>query len=140
MLATAPHGTRLFPQPTYANRGYRYWRQTREGHILVGGWRDLASEEEVGEEEHTTTRIQAALDTFLAEHRVDAPVSHRWAGIMGFSHDALPYVGRTAAGPYICAGFTGHGNGFAVEAAALLSVLLRGDVHPDADLFDPDRA
>ena len=55
--------------------------------------------------------IQHQLDAFLHEHGVDAPVTHRWGGTMGFSHDGLPYLGRAADGIYRCGGFTGHGNG-----------------------------
>src|SRR5439155_305595 len=93
MLATAPLARRVFERPAYANRGYRYWRQRADGRVLVGGWRDTAADEEIGEEERTTKRIQDQLDGFLREHAPDALVTHRWAGTMGFSHDALPYVG-----------------------------------------------
>ena len=139
MLATAPVVTRHFARPTYAHRGYRYWRQTAEGRVLVGGWRDLAMEEETGEEERTTERIQSALEAFLRERGIAAPIEHRWAGIMGFSHDGLPYLGRRADGIYLCGGFTGHGMGLAVAAGELVASLVRAGRHPDADLFDPER-
>lgn len=32
-----------------------------------------------------------------------------WTGILGYSHDLLPYVGRVDHGIYVSAGFTGHG-------------------------------
>ncbi|PWN37353.1 FAD dependent oxidoreductase, partial [Meira miltonrushii] len=32
-----------------------------------------------------------------------------WTGILGYSHDLLPYVGRVDQGIYVSAGFTGHG-------------------------------
>jgi gamma-glutamylputrescine oxidase len=139
MLATAPLGRVVFERPTYADRGYRYWRQTEDGRVVVGGWRDLALEEERGEDERTTPTIQAALDAFLAEQGIDAAVTHRWGGIMGFAHDALPYLGRRADGLYACGGFTGHGNAFAFAAADVLAGLIRSGSHPDADLFDPER-
>jgi glycine/D-amino acid oxidase-like deaminating enzyme len=146
MLATAPLilpggpvAARVFPRPVYAHRGYRYWRQTRDGRVLVGGWRDTAMDVEVGEEARPTDAIQRRLDSFLAEHRINAPVTHRWAGIMGFSHDHLPYVGRRADGVYVHAGFTGHGNAFAVAGGEIVASLIRSGRHPDADLFDPQR-
>lgn len=139
MLATAPLAARVFPKPVYAHRGYRYWRQTADGRALVGGWRDTAVDEEVGEEARLTERIQRQLDAFLAEHGVRAPVTHRWGGIMGFSHDGLPYIGRRADGIYIHAGFTGHGNAFAVAGGELIGALIRSGRHLDADLFDPER-
>ena len=139
-LATAPLARRVFERPSYAQRGYRYWRQTAEGRVVVGGWRDLAFDEEVGEELATTPPIQSALDAFLAEHGIDAPVTHRWAGTMGFSHDGLPYAGRRSDGVYVNAGFTGHGNAFAIATGEVIASLVRLGRHPDADLFDPERA
>lgn len=139
MLATAPVLERVFDRPAYANRGYRYWRQTRDGRLLVGGWRNLAPEEEVGEEERTTDLVQSALETFLTERGIHAPVTHRWAGIMGFSHDSLPYIGRCGDGTFVCGGFTGHGNAFAASGAEVIAALVRGGTHPDADPFDPER-
>jgi len=140
VLATAPLARRVFERPAYAHRGYRYWRQTHEGRVLVGGWRDIAFDEEVGEEIATTSRIQSALDAFLAEHGIDAPVTHRWAGTMGFSHDGLPHVGRRADRVYVNGGFTGHGNAFAIATGEVVASLVRSGRHPDADLFDPERA
>jgi gamma-glutamylputrescine oxidase len=138
MLATAATAP-VFDRPAYASRGYQYWRQTSDGRVLVGGWRDTAVEEEVGEEERTTERIQRQLEAFLNEHRVTASVTHRWAGTMGFSHDALPYVGRIAEGLFVCGGFTGHGMAFGPASAELVAALVRGSTHPDAELFDPSR-
>lgn len=138
MLATAP-ARPVFPRPAYANRGYRYWRQTADGRVLVGGWRDTAADVEVGEEERTTDAIQRQLEGFLNERRIDAPVTHRWAGTMGFSHDALPYVGEVAPRVFVCGGFTGHGMAFGPASAELVATLVRGGAHADADLFDPSR-
>jgi gamma-glutamylputrescine oxidase len=138
MLATAP-ARPTFARPAYAKRGYQYWRQTIDGRVVVGGWRDTAVEREVGEEEATTDEIQSQLAAFLREHRIDAPVTHRWAGTMGFSHDALPYVGHIGARLFVCDGFTGHGMAFGPASAEIVATLVRGGTHADADLFDPSR-
>lgn len=140
VLATAPVARRVFDRPSYAHLGYRYWRQTGDGRVIVGGWRDLAFDEERGEDDATSATIQSALDAFLREHGIQAPVTHRWGGTMGFSHDGLPYLGRRRDGVFMTGGFTGHGIGFACAAAELVATLVRGDSHPDADLFDPERA
>jgi len=140
IAATAPLARRVFARPAYAHRGYRYWRQLDAGNVLVGGWRDTAVDEEVGEDDGTSDRIQGQLDAFLGEHGIDAPVTHRWGGTMGFSHDGLPYIGKAADGVYRCGGFTGHGQGYAMAASELISALVRTGSHPDADLFDPERA
>ena len=138
MLATA-RARPTFARPAYANRGYQYWRQLGDGRVLVGGWRDTAVDAEVGEEERTTDAIQSKLEAFLRAHAITAAVTHRWAGTMGFSHDALPYVGRVSPGVFVCGGFTGHGMAFGPASAELVAALVRGATHPDADLFDPMR-
>jgi glycine/D-amino acid oxidase-like deaminating enzyme len=138
MLATAPAPS-VFERPAYAKRGYQYWRQRADGRVLVGGWRDMAVEEEVGEDELPTRSVQRHLDAFLAAHGIDAPVTHRWAGTMGFSHDALPYVGHTGPRLFVCGGFTGHGMAFGPISAQMIATLVSGGTHPDADLFDPAR-
>src|SRR5207253_10513298 len=102
-------------------------------------WRDMAVDEEVGEEERTTPAVQSHLERFLAEHHVTAPITHRWAGTMGFSHDALPYVGQTGPRLFVCGGFTGHGMAFGPASAEVVAALARGGTHADADLFDPSR-
>ena len=140
MLATAPVAPGRFPRPVYAARGYRYWRQAANGSVLVGGWRDLAVEAEIGEDDGTSALVQDALDEWLRAEGITAPVTHRWGGTMDFSHDGLPYIGRRSDGLFLCGGFTGHGNGFALVAADILAALVRDGRHPDADLFDPERA
>ena len=138
MLATEPTA-RVIARPAYAKRGYQYWRQRADGRVLVGGWRDMAFDEEVGEEERTTPTVQSHLDAFLASRGIRARVTHRWAGTMGFSHDALPYVGRTGARLFVCGGFTGHGMAFGPASAQMIATLALGGSHEDADLFDPAR-
>jgi gamma-glutamylputrescine oxidase len=138
MLATAPTAS-VFERPAYAKRGYQYWRQRADGRVLVGGWRDTAVDEEVGEEERTTAKIQSQLEAFLATRGIRAPITHRWAGTMGFSHDALPYVGHTGPRLFVCGGFTGHGMAFGPASAEMIATLVRGGSHEDADLFDPAR-
>jgi gamma-glutamylputrescine oxidase len=140
ICATAALDRRLFERPTYANRGYRYWRQLPAGNVLVGGWRDTAVDEEVGEDDGTSDRIQHQLDAWLLSQGIRATVTHRWGGTMGFSHDGLPYIGKAADGIYRCGGFTGHGQGYAMAAGELVGALIRTGSHPDAELFDPERA
>ncbi|MDQ6855861.1 MAG: FAD-binding oxidoreductase [Candidatus Dormibacteraeota bacterium] len=132
MLASAP-ASRSIPRPVYAEWGHRYWRQRDDGTVLVGGFRNRAVAEEVGYELATTPLLQAHLDTQLRALGVSAPVTHRWSGTMGFSEDGLPLVGRSPGGQriHVCAGYTGHGMGFAVHAAsALARNILDGDGLP----------
>jgi glycine/D-amino acid oxidase-like deaminating enzyme len=43
---------------------------------------------------------------------VEAEVTHRWAGVVGYSEDGLPYVGQAPSQPglWVAGGYSGHGN------------------------------
>ena len=105
--------------PVYSNFGYRYWRQLASGEVLIGGWRDTSLETEKTFDDEPTAEIQEHLDRAIDELRVKAEVTHRWAGTMGFTESGLPMAGPLEGLPnvYICAGFTGHGMGFAFMTA-----------------------
>ncbi|HSP64609.1 MAG TPA: FAD-binding oxidoreductase [Candidatus Deferrimicrobium sp.] len=122
MLASAP-APPLIPRPVYAEWGHRYWRQRDDGAVLVGGFRNRAIAEEAGYDVVTTPLIQGHLEGQLRDLGVIADVTHRWAGTMGFSEDGLPLVGRAPGcrRVHVCAGYTGHGMGFAVNAASALA-------------------
>jgi gamma-glutamylputrescine oxidase len=121
MLATAPTAASI-SRPVYAEWGHRYWRQRDDGTVLVGGFRHRALTDEVGFDVTPTQAVQAHLDEQLAVLAGDARVTHRWAGTMGFSPDGLALVGLVdgARHVHVCAGYTGHGMGFAVNAASAL--------------------
>ncbi len=122
MLASAPEPARICDLPTYSHFGYRYWRQLPTGEVLVGGWRDTAFDVEVGYDERPTDSIQAHLDGQLKRMGVESGVTHRWAGTMGFTESGLPLVGPVEGikSVYTCAGFNGHGMGFAFVSAKRL--------------------
>jgi gamma-glutamylputrescine oxidase len=128
MAATASEPRRLVARPTYCDRGFRYWRQLPDGRVLAGGFRNRAVEEEVGHQAVPTDRIQAMLDGELRRLGAGAPVTHRWAGIMGFTADELPLVGPVPGHPgvYVCGGYSGHGMGFAFQSARQLAGQLIG--------------
>lgn len=122
MLASAPEATILCDLPTYSHFGYRYWRQLPTGEILIGGWRDTAYDIEVGYDERPTAAIQSHLEAQLRNLGSGAEVTHRWAGTMGFTESGLPLVGRVdeMSNVYLCAGYNGHGMGFAFMSAKQL--------------------
>lgn len=130
ILATAPESARVADRPVYSDHGYRYWRQLRSGEVLCGGWRNLAFEAETGYSLETNPRLQAAIERHLREIGVQAPVSHRWAGTMGFTPDGLPLVGAAREAVYVMAGFNGHGLAFAFNCARLLAEHLAGGAPP----------
>jgi len=128
MLGTAPDPRRLVARPTYSDRGFRYWRQLPDGRLLAGGFRNHALDEEVGHQAVPTAKIQALLEREVRRLGAGAEVTHRWAGIMGFTADELPLVGPVPGQPgvYICGGYSGHGMGFAFQCARLLAGELTG--------------
>lgn len=111
IAATAPLDEVVVPFPMHANRGFQYWRQTPDGRLVVGGWRDTALEQEVGLEQTLNSVIQNGLSDFIRHVVPHATVALRWAGIMGFTPDRFPLVGAIpgAAGLYVAAGYSGHG-------------------------------
>jgi glycine/D-amino acid oxidase-like deaminating enzyme len=122
MIASAPVSRSVSDMPTYSHFGYRYWRQLAGGEVLIGGWRDTAMQAEMTDEAEPTDEIQEHLDGQLAAMSANAEVTHRWAGIMGFTESGLPLVGPVDGmrNVFLCAGFNGHGMGFAFMSAKRL--------------------
>lgn len=140
MLTTEP-APPLFDRPIYANHGYDYWRQDEKGCVVLGGWRNLDPDGEVGHNETVQAHIQEAMKAFLLRMGVTAQVRHQWAGIMGFSRDGLPLVGPVpgAPGALVGAGFTGHGFGFGFLAGSALAHQAIEGQHPFCSDLDPRR-
>jgi len=140
MLATEPLNVVVAERPVYAAYGYRYWRQRRDGTLLLGGFRDVAPGEEAGFEATPTERIQRRLDDHLQLLAPGAGVARRWAGIMGFTPDRLPLLGPVPgmSRVYISAGYSGHGLNFSCLAAKMLAEHLALATRPPA-WMDPAR-
>jgi gamma-glutamylputrescine oxidase len=118
-VAFGNDGTLTLPTPAYADRGRVYWRLT-DDRLLVGGFDDLALEEESTAALGTTDLIQHAIETFARENlgAVAHAVIQRWSGIMGISVDGFPFIGPIPGTPLIAAaGFTALGFGYAMLAA-----------------------
>jgi gamma-glutamylputrescine oxidase len=126
MLATEPSRAPVAERPTYSHHGYRYWRQLPTREVLIGGWRDTSPGTERTYEAEPTSPIQAHLDEAVLRLGARGRVTHRWAGTMGFTKDGLPLVGPVEGlkNVYVCAGFNGHGMGFAFMSARKLVDML----------------
>ena len=136
VLATAPLPERILPEVAYAGWGYDYFRQRADGRLLLGGRRHLFATDEATDDARSTTPVQDALEHYLATHLpafAGVPITHRWAGIMGFTADELPFVDQLPGehGGWILAGFTGHGLGLAPACAQVVAARLAGAAAAD---------
>ncbi|MCB0386298.1 MAG: FAD-binding oxidoreductase, partial [Bdellovibrionales bacterium] len=130
ILATEPVA-HFMEGPCYAHFVLDYFRQLKDGRILIGGFRQLEKETEVGYSDHTTDKIQEALGEFLERHfpvLKGKKITHRWAGVMGFSADGQPFVGAKPDDQQIffLGGFTAHGLGLAFNTGKCLVDLMYG--------------
>lgn len=145
MLATEPCAERLIPAPVYADFGFEYVRQLADGRILAGGGRRASLDTELTHAEKPSDKVQGAIETFLHTHFPETArlrITHRWAGIMGFSCDELPSIGPVpgTVNTYAAAGYHGHGLGFAVIAAKAVSeMILDGKTSIPCGIFSPRR-
>jgi gamma-glutamylputrescine oxidase len=119
ILVTEPL-RRFLDRLVYAHYGYIYFRQLRDGRLLLGGFRHLFAGQEQTSVDEVTPEVQGALESFLREKlAVEARIEARWAGAMGFSPDGLPIIGVGPESDRViyALGFTGHGFGLALEVA-----------------------
>ena len=111
MLATAPVPSLDLPRPVYRRWGYEYWQQLPDRRIALGGLRDRAGDAEWTDVAAVTDPLQRGLERVLrGELGVDAPITHRWAGLVGYSADGLPIVDEVRPGVWAVGGYNGTGN------------------------------
>jgi glycine/D-amino acid oxidase-like deaminating enzyme len=142
LLATAPLRQVVAGRPACARWGYHLWRQTPDGRLVIGGWREVDRDAEAGYGSEVTGKVQEAIEAGL---RVlvpgGAPIERRWAGTVGFARDGRPFVGWLDATHHlaICAGFTGHGLGLAPACTLDLAAQLQFKEAPGITGYDPAR-
>jgi gamma-glutamylputrescine oxidase len=122
MLATAPVEPGRIPCPVYDNWGYEYWQQLPDGSVALGGGRGVFGAGEWGLEAEPGADVQEWLERRLRERvGVDAPVSHRWAGVIAYTEDRLPVFAEVRPGVLAVGAHSGHGNvlGSATARAAV---------------------
>lgn len=143
IIATEPVNEQIFPCSCSGDQGYQYWRQLEDGRLVIGGWRNQSFETENTLDETPGQEVQQHLDAFVHEtlNLPQVQIESRWAGIMAFSADGLPLIGRLPGTQhcYISGGYTGHGNAYAIRAAYMLSELVQGRIHEDVGLFEVER-
>jgi glycine/D-amino acid oxidase-like deaminating enzyme len=143
VLATEPLQQGPLAYPTHSQSGFMYYRPTDDGRVVVGGGRLEQLEHEYTDEETVTAGVQARLDAFLAGWLGlgGARVTHRWAGIMGFSADLLPVVGELPDSPglYVAGGYSGVGNVLGHLCGGIAADLIATGAHPQAPSLDVGR-
>jgi glycine/D-amino acid oxidase-like deaminating enzyme len=117
-----------------------YGRQTREGDIIFGGDRQLVG--------YTTTPDPAGIEVNRSQAAevlpllAEIPVSRTWAGLMPFSLDGKPLIGRIPGrgNLYIVSGLASSGFGRGPMAGKLLADYIHtGDRPPVLEAADPAR-
>ena len=143
IFATEPLDGVVLEQPCCTDYGYEYCRQLPDRRLLLGGWRrPRASNQEVGQRTSQETGqetelgdvVQDGLVRFASRHfpEVDTRNASRWSGIMGFTPDGLPLVGRlpNLSQAYFAVGLGGRGLAWAFVVAERLVQLMLHDTDP----------
>jgi glycine/D-amino acid oxidase-like deaminating enzyme len=111
MIATAPVPDIDISRPVYRRWGYDYWQQLPDRRIILGGLRDRAGDVEWTTVGTVTEELQLGLDTILRQQlHVTAPITHRWAGVVGYSRSGLPIVDEVRPHVWAIGGYNGTGN------------------------------
>lgn len=123
-----------------------YGRQVPGGPIICGGFRRLDEQEGLGlYEERVTLPVISGLGKRLVglfPALAGVRVVRTWAGIMGFTPDGLPLIGRTdiMQGLTIVAGFNGGGFSWGAINGKIIAAELTGKHHGfDLSPLRPDR-
>jgi gamma-glutamylputrescine oxidase len=131
MLATEPIEPGTIPCPVYDNWGYEYWQQLPDGSVALGGGRGAYAETEWGQPAEAGPEVQALLDRLLRERvGVEAPVTHRWAGVIAYTPDRLPVFAEVRPGVIVVGAHSGHGNVLGSAAARAATAIALGRSAP----------
>ncbi len=140
MLATAPLPRTVLPCPVYARHGHEYVHQTADGRIALGGFSDLDGDASWTDRAEVSGPVQARLDRWLREElQVDAEVTHRWAGVVGFADDPLPRCGPVPGSDgrvLALGGYNGTGHVQAWVASRVVADLVVSGVSASAGLYE----
>jgi glycine/D-amino acid oxidase-like deaminating enzyme len=145
MVATAPTDARLAQQLVYSRWGYEYHHQTPEGRVALGGYSDIDgadSADSYTEREEPSPVVMGRLERHLREELgVEAPITHRWVGLVGYGPDERPLAGPVPGedGLYVLGGYNGTGNLNGFVAGRIVAELIARGSSPDADLYDTER-
>jgi gamma-glutamylputrescine oxidase len=142
MTATAPLSEHVTERLVYSRWGYEYFQQRPDGRLLIGGFSDLDGDDSYTDSDTGSEQIWERIERLIREDLgLDAKITHRWAGVVGYSDDALPYVGEVPGRPglYVAGGYSGHGNVPGFLAGKLVADAIAGVSRDGPPLFPVDR-
>jgi glycine/D-amino acid oxidase-like deaminating enzyme len=122
-------------------RPYLYLRTTADDRVIVGGedvgFVDAGARDRLIPAKTATLRRRAR----RLFPRLELEPAFAWTGTFAETEDGLPFIGVHPRLPGARIGCCYGGNGllFGVLAAEIIAAAVRGDRHPDADLFSFDR-
>ncbi len=145
VFATEPLDKVVLEQPCSVDYGYEYCRQLPDRRLLLGSWRRPrpGSQETMGQEQKVELgdAVRDGLLRFASRYfsdvQVNAGDAKRWSGLMGFTPDGLPLVGRLPDLPqaYFALGLGGRGLAWAFVVAERLVEAMLHNTDPGMGLF-----
>jgi len=143
VLVTEPLNEVALEQPCRADYGYEYCRQLPNRRLLLGSRRGpRSSDQRRGEKagqggsggNEPGDALQEDLLRFASRHfpEVETRIAHRRSGLMGFTPDGLPLLGRLPGLPqvYFTVGLGGQGLAWTFVLAERLVELMLNDADP----------
>lgn len=98
VIVTSPIDGLALKGTFHFDEGFYYWRNLGN-RVLIGGARNSVFDEEATLDLSGSEVVKQALEYFLKEHLhpdYQYTIEHHWSGIMGFTADKKPYVGRVS--------------------------------------------
>jgi glycine/D-amino acid oxidase-like deaminating enzyme len=143
MVATAPLPDRVLHPVVYSRWGYEYFQQRPDGRLTCGGFGDVDGASSYTTAEEGSPGIWGRLDAFVHDALgLDAEITHRWVGVVGYGGDGRPYVGPVPGrdGLHVLGGYSGVGNLIGYVAGNAVAERIATGRSEDVALFAADRA
>jgi len=119
-------------------------QRAADGRIILGGFRRLSDGKGIGTFDDSTIdqNVHKAMVAFLntAFGVREDQITHEWTGIMGYTKDGCPLVGKLGTRrEYMACGFNGHGMAMCFKAGRDIAWLILGKEVTIPKCFDPNR-
>lgn len=136
MLATAPTDEVQMSRAVYSRHGHEYWQQLPDGAVVLGGFRDRGGEAEWTDVAEPAEPVQSMLEAHLRIRLgVQAAITHRWAGVVGYTPSGRPISEEVRPGVWAIGGYSGTGNVIGAICGRSAARAVLGSVDADARLF-----